>query len=196
MNEYQRFRPPPSGLKDDRESTSAEWPQPDWDFFNFLKSSWNAQGSPVEKEPRGRLTWASNAWGIVCCNGQCAFYSFLVDILTNVFDTLGAVDIPRWRSCRRWSGEPRRCTGIGQLRAPDNGMCKWNISKLSNCKLCLIKRTTQGTCDTFTPLISTNLTWIKATVRIAQIMSCSGSLHSYSNKLQGYHHLSSRTFPF
>ena len=75
-------------------------------------------------------------------------------------------------------------------------ICKWNISKVFNCKLCLIKRTTQGTYDTFTPLISTNLTWIKATVRIAQIMSCSGSWHSYSNKLQGYHHLSSRTFSF
>ena len=39
-----------------------------------------------------------------------------------------------------------------------NRMCRWNISKVFNCKLYLIKRTIHGTCDTFTRLISTNLT--------------------------------------
>ena len=45
-------------------------------------------------------------------------------------------------------------------------------------------------------LILKNLTWIKATVRMAQIMSCSGSSHLYSNTLKLDWSLLVKTFAF
>ena len=97
--------------------------------------------------------------------------------------TLDAVDTPRWRSYRRWSRGQRRCRGREPLQEPTK-LIHFSVflffdNAHLNTRTCSLK-TLIHLCSFFD-----FSTCMKATVRIAQKMSCSGSLHSNSNKLEG-----------